>query len=109
MQSPPEQITHNMETPATASWDLDISDADFEKLKTGFEAPDMDHRWEVIAKDADENGIISIYISRSWTGFDQYILDVKPNDVGSSKITSVTWNRIGADFSSGKSRSRRKL
>lgn len=34
-----------MENPATASWGLSISDADFAKLKRGFKAFDMDDKW----------------------------------------------------------------
>ena len=34
-----------MENPGTASWGLTISDADFEKLKRGIRARDMDDRW----------------------------------------------------------------
>ncbi|CAD6439057.1 1d72c806-d70f-42e9-a751-864abc66d649 [Sclerotinia trifoliorum] len=92
-----------MEDPATASWDVNISDADFEKLKAGFEAADMNHRWEIAAKDTDENGIIPIHISRSWTEEDQYILSATPID-GGAKIISITWEqnrgevRIGEDY-----------
>jgi hypothetical protein len=82
-----------MESPATASWDLCISDADFQKLKVGFEAEDMNQRWEITAKEPDENGIIAIHISRSWTDEDHYILAVKPSDEGGAKITSITWEQ----------------
>jgi hypothetical protein len=80
-----------MEAPATASWDQSINDADFSKLKAGFEALDMNHRWEIRADDPDENGVISIHISRSWTEIDQYILDIKPSGERGGKITSITW------------------
>jgi hypothetical protein len=53
----------------------------------------MNQRWEIIAKDPDENGIISIHISRSWTEEDQYILAVKPSDGGGAKITSIIWEQ----------------
>jgi hypothetical protein len=36
-----------MENPATASWGLSISDADFAKLKRGFMPWDMDDRWVI--------------------------------------------------------------
>jgi hypothetical protein len=81
-----------MEAPATASWDLSISNADFEKLKAGFESEVMEQRWDIVAKEPDENGIISVHVSRSWTEEDQYILAVKPSvDGGGGKITSITY------------------
>jgi hypothetical protein len=82
-----------MEAPAKASWDLSISDTDFNKLKTGFEASDMNQRWEITAKEPDENGIIPIHISRSWTDEDQYILAAKPSDSGGAEIISITWEQ----------------
>ncbi|PSS27712.1 hypothetical protein M430DRAFT_157856 [Amorphotheca resinae ATCC 22711] len=36
---------HTMENPATASWGLSISDADFAKLKRGVRPRDMDDKW----------------------------------------------------------------
>ncbi|GAB1312060.1 hypothetical protein MFIFM68171_02270 [Madurella fahalii] len=43
-----------MENPATASWGLSISDADFAKLKRGVRARDMDDRWIVKAMTDEE-------------------------------------------------------
>jgi hypothetical protein len=80
-----------MEAPATASWDQNISEADFSKLKAGFEALVMNHRWKIKIDSPDENGIISIHMSRSWTEIDQYIFAVKPstnNKGGGGKIIS---------------------
>lgn len=82
-----------MVDPATAPWDQSISAADFSKLKAGFEALDMNHRWEIKADDPDEDGIISIHISRSWTESDQFILAIKPSDDGGGIITSITWEQ----------------
>ena len=82
-----------MEAPATASWDVNISASDFSKLKAGFEALDMNQRWEIVTKGPDEHGLTSIHISRSWTEEDQYILAVKPNEEGGAKITSITWEQ----------------
>ena len=52
-----------MENPATASWGLSISDADFAKLKRGVRARDMDDKWvfkdmtdEELADEATTNG-----------------------------------------------------
>ncbi|PQE30875.1 atp-dependent dna helicase protein [Rutstroemia sp. NJR-2017a WRK4] len=97
-----------MNNPATVSWDLSISDIDFEKLKAGFEALDMNQRWEIITKDPDENGIISIHISRSWTEEDQYILAVKPSDGGSAKIISITWEQNKGEIRVGEERAKKE-
>ncbi|THV51352.1 hypothetical protein BGAL_0114g00240 [Botrytis galanthina] len=82
-----------MEDPATAPWNIHISSSDVAKLKTGFEAPDMDHRWEITPKDADENGVIYIHISRSWTEEDHFILAVKPSVEDGADIVSITWDQ----------------
>ena len=83
-----------MEDPATALWDLSISDADFEKLKAGFEPEDMDDRWMVSVTDLDQSGNISIHISRSWTEKELYRLAVKPNDGASGvRIEAITWEQ----------------
>lgn len=44
-----------MKSPATASWGLSISDADFAKLKRGFRARDMDDKW--IFKDMTDEAL----------------------------------------------------
>ncbi|KAF7900364.1 uncharacterized protein EAF01_007666 [Botrytis porri] len=90
---PFKQITQVMEDSATSAWNIHISSSDLSKLKTGFEAPDMDHRWEITPKGADENGIIYIHISRSWTEEDHFIFAVKPNDGEGAEIVSITWDR----------------
>lgn len=81
-----------MDDPAKASWGGSISNADFSKLKAGFEAPDMDYKWEIKADDPDENGIIHIHISRSWTQTDLYILVIKPNDSG-GELVGIIWEQ----------------
>lgn len=43
-----------IKNPATVSWGLDISDADFERLKNGFQPRNMDHKWQIRAKTDDE-------------------------------------------------------
>jgi hypothetical protein len=97
-----------MEAPATASWDQIISDADFSKLKAGFEALDMEDRWEIKADDPDKNGIISIHISRSWAEIDHYILAVKPIDGGGGKITSITWDQNKGEIHVGEEQGKKE-
>ncbi|CCD46272.1 hypothetical protein BofuT4_P118220.1 [Botrytis cinerea T4] len=82
-----------MEDPATAQWNIHISSSDLIKLKAGYEAPDMNHRWEITPKEADENGTIYIHISRSWTGEDHFILSIKPSAEDGAEITSITWDQ----------------
>ncbi|KAF7901019.1 hypothetical protein EAF00_003240 [Botryotinia globosa] len=82
-----------MEDPAISPWNIHISSPDLSKLKAGFEAPDMDHRWEITPKVADENGIIYVHISRSWTQEDHFILSVKPSDEDGADIVSITWDQ----------------
>ncbi|KAF7886984.1 uncharacterized protein EAF02_003631 [Botrytis sinoallii] len=82
-----------MEDPATAPWNIHISSSDLSKLKAGFEAPDMDHRWESTPKDADENGIIYVHTSRSWTEEDHFILAVKASVEDGAEIVSITWDQ----------------
>jgi len=96
-----------MEAPATASWDQSISEADFSKLKAGYEALNMNHRWEVEADEPDENGILSIHISRSWTQIDQYILAVQPSDGGGGTITSITWQQNMGEIHVGEERAKK--
>jgi hypothetical protein len=83
-----------MDKPATAPWGVRISDADFEKLQAGFVAVDMDDKWDIKAAEADQSGVLSITITRSWTGHQHYILNVKPSDGGSgAKIEAITWEQ----------------
>lgn len=73
-----------MQEPATAPWGLSISDADFEKLKAGFEPQDQDDKLRVSVTDQSQSGNISIHLARSGTGKELYVLVVKPRDGGSS-------------------------
>lgn len=86
--------------PAIAPWDLSISDADFEKLKAGFEPQDMDDKWRVSVTELGWSGNISIHLSRSWTGKELYVLIVNPGDDDNSnstgggvKIEAITWEQ----------------
>ncbi|KAI1468750.1 uncharacterized protein F4812DRAFT_345096 [Daldinia caldariorum] len=83
-----------MKKPLTAAWGLPISDADLAKLKVGLRPRDMDDKWEILIEDPDENGNVSIHITRSWLQEECYILHIVPrsNDEGeSARIESITW------------------
>lgn len=90
-----------MKEPLTASWGLIISDADVEKLKTGFKSRSMDDKWDFLMEDPDVNGNISLHIIRNWFQEECYILHIVPklsnDDNGSVKIESITWegNKAG--------------
>ncbi|KAF2253286.1 hypothetical protein BU26DRAFT_477388 [Trematosphaeria pertusa] len=86
-----------MQEPATTPWGLSISDADFKKLKAGFEPQDQDDKWRVSVKNQSQSGNISFHLARSGTGKELYVLVVKPSDGGSSssgvKIEAITWEQ----------------
>lgn len=86
-----------MQEPATALWGLSISDADFEKLKAGFEPRDMDDKWRVSVTNQNGDGNISVTFNRGWTDKEYYILVMKPSDGDSSnsdvKIEAITWEQ----------------
>jgi hypothetical protein len=72
MSPPPE-----MRQPLTAQWNLPISSADFEILKTGFQSQSMDDKWNAIPTFLRESNAYSVVWSRSWTGDFHYILIIK--------------------------------
>jgi len=80
--------------PATASWNLQISQDDFVKLEAGFEGQDMDDHWHVRVAKLAWITTISVTILRSWTGFRHYILVVEPSNIGNgATIVSITWEQ----------------
>lgn len=84
-----------MKAPFKASWGLSISDADVEKLKTGFKSQSMDDKWDLLVEDPDKNGGMSVHIVRNWLQEEAYILHVVPkpsnDDSGSAKVQGITW------------------
>ncbi|KLU84984.1 hypothetical protein MAPG_04018 [Magnaporthiopsis poae ATCC 64411] len=97
-----EERIHDMEEPLTASWGVDIADADVEKLKAGFRSRcNMDQKWDLLVEDPDSggNGGWSLHIIRNWLYDDIYVLHIVPNNnTGTdgkgetgAKIESITW------------------
>ncbi|KAI1861597.1 hypothetical protein JX265_009564 [Neoarthrinium moseri] len=86
-----------MEEPATAPWGLRISDADFKKLKVGFEPQDQDDKYRVSVTDQSQSGTVSIHFARTVRNRELYVLVIKPNDSGSSnggvKVEALTWEQ----------------
>ena len=97
--------TNPMKKPLTSPWGLTISNADLEKLKTGFKSKSMDDKWNLLVEDLDEDGKFSVHVFRSWLQEEVYILHVVPQrssnvnqeDVGSASIQSIIWegNKAG--------------
>jgi hypothetical protein len=80
--------------PATVSWDVKISSADFVKLKAGFEPADQDNKWRVWNTEESHNNNICIHYARAGTGKRLYILHVKPDDSDGNtgaNIIAITW------------------
>ncbi|GAM90469.1 hypothetical protein ANO11243_085130 [Dothideomycetidae sp. 11243] len=90
--TPIDETPVPMDAPATATWGQAVSDADIEKIKAGFVGPDMDYRWVIITERVNENGDLSVWIGRSWTRQECYILDIRTNKNG-HRIESITWEQ----------------
>ncbi|KAF7538391.1 hypothetical protein G7054_g2965 [Neopestalotiopsis clavispora] len=84
-----------MKMPLTAPWDLPISDADMEKLETGFKAQCMEDKWDFLIEKPDKSGNMSLHIIRNWLKWDFWVLHIVPkssgNDGKSAIIQSITW------------------
>ncbi|KAH6642891.1 hypothetical protein C7974DRAFT_386347 [Boeremia exigua] len=87
------KLVKPMKKPLTASWNLEISESDVEKLKAGFRPRNMDDKYAWLIE--DDNGSISIHIIRHYVHFEEYILHIAPkssnDDSASAKIHSITW------------------
>jgi len=73
---------------------VNISEADFVKLKAGFEPQDQDDKWRVWHTEEGHNGNVLIHYARAGTGNGQYIHDVKPNDGDNgtgANIKAIIW------------------
>ena len=78
-----------MPEPATASWDVNISEVDFVKLKAEFEPQDQNDKWRVWHTEERHNGNVLIHYARAGTGNGLYIHDVKPNDGDSGTCANI--------------------
>ena len=68
-----------MPEPATASWNVNISEADFVKPKGGFEREDQDDEWRM--RNAEESGNdFPFRYGRAGTGSELYIVHVKSKE-----------------------------
>ncbi|KAL1904048.1 hypothetical protein Sste5344_010221 [Sporothrix stenoceras] len=87
----------NMEEPMSAAWGLVLSDADWEKLRVGLQAYEMEDRWLYNVDEIDVSGVITIHIQRSWTGIEIYAIHVKPRRDEEpdepTRIIAITWEQ----------------
>ncbi|KAL1795493.1 hypothetical protein ACET3X_005717 [Alternaria dauci] len=82
--------------PASAPWDVSISEADFAKLIAGVESRNMDERWNVWSEERTHDKTILVHFARSWTGNKVYILELEKNDGDGDtggKIKGITWTQ----------------
>jgi hypothetical protein len=77
--------------PATAPWGPNISDANFNKLKAGFEPQDQNDKLSITTTEQPEDSIISIHIVRAGLCREFYRLILNPGDEGkSAMINAIT-------------------
>ncbi|KAH8589855.1 hypothetical protein B0O99DRAFT_636000 [Bisporella sp. PMI_857] len=92
LRSNPTRAPTTMEHPVTAPWGVRITNADFEKLKGGFQPKDMEDRWACSADKPDQQGSIVVHWRRSWTGSEEIALRVNRLSDG-AEIVEITWER----------------
>ncbi|KAI8245755.1 hypothetical protein K4K57_010311 [Colletotrichum sp. SAR 10_99] len=86
-----------MPVPASASWGVTISHADFEKLKAGLEPMDQDDKWRYKATYDEENGTVIIHIIRVGMGHELYSIVIKVDHNGNGDenhtIETIHWSQ----------------
>lgn len=80
-----------METPITVAWRVPISKEDLQRLQNGFTPTEMEQRWAINTKSNNE-GHLSVHISRHWNKQDHYILKAKERADGGADIEEITWS-----------------
>ena len=84
-----------MPEPATASWNVNISEADFVKPKGGFELEEQDDEWRV--RNAEESGDDFLFqYGQAGTGSELYIVPVKSKngDCNTGALPECDFNDI---------------
>lgn len=98
-----------MKNPATASWNVNISHSDVEKLLRGFKPTAMEDRWMCRADAPDARGDFVVHFHRSWTGDEvlrmNVVLAVWDGDKASAHtneyhatIIDITWDKGEGSF-----------
>ncbi|KAF4822963.1 hypothetical protein CGCTS75_v010470 [Colletotrichum tropicale] len=103
---------HPISHPATAAWDLSLSDRDTDKLLHGYQPAAMEDRWMCRSDGPDEQGNIVVHVYRSWTGNEQFQMKVtasslqetalrgseaKKSGENDAEITEITWDTGSGD------------
>ncbi|KAF4452086.1 hypothetical protein F53441_5018 [Fusarium austroafricanum] len=83
--------------PDTASWNLPLSNTDYNKLIKGFEPQAMEDKWLCRADDPDTQGIVVVHMYRSWSGEEQISLavagDLNENITNGANIVEISWDK----------------
>ncbi|KAM0664309.1 hypothetical protein MY8738_005607 [Beauveria namnaoensis] len=97
--------TQPIQKPATAPWDLQVSETDLRKLRIGFMPESMEDKWLCYSTPDDASGAFFVQLCRSWTKTEQMVLKVQPAVAGSDSaheasatITEITWEAQDADL-----------
>lgn len=85
-----------LQEPRTVPVDVAIPASDLEKLLRGFVPEQMEDRWFCFADGPDATDRVLVHICRSWTGLEQYMLEVhaRRRDDGEwdgATITKLSW------------------
>lgn len=93
-----------MIAPKTVPWELELSAADFERLKTGFSPNDADDRWIMFSEDPHPpNGDVTVKIIRVFSRV-FWVLHLRRSGSGAGaggKVYALTWDQDlhGVDYS----------
>ena len=88
--------TQPIPAPVSGPWGLYITRSDLAKLIAGFRPDSMDDKWVVESDVPDRNGNIAVHFYRSWTGNEQFWIEVAPeghSGDGVAEVTEITWDR----------------
>ncbi|KAK2589697.1 hypothetical protein QQS21_012622 [Conoideocrella luteorostrata] len=91
--------TQPIGNPATANWDMPVSQGDLKKLADGFVPEMMEDKWLCFSEASDAEGnVMTVYLCRSWTRKEHIALRLQlasseAGQRGGARITEITWER----------------
>jgi hypothetical protein len=85
--------------PVTSNWNVKVPKDAVPALLNGFKPQEMEDKWFVYTDGPDDDGIATIHMFRSWTGFPMFevklhvpvIVDEPGGDGGAAAFTEITW------------------
>lgn len=85
--------------PATASWNVTISQADLEKLQAGYEPWDIGNMWYIKAMPRDESNRMHVHFARFCARSPVYtiVVAVSPDGSSGGVIESIIWETREGD------------